>query len=345
MKSKLFAIIASLLCLSAEISAAEETADTALAVDSSSLDDDAAALYGAACEKIKPQEAKSSVRLRATDKASFEAVKNLSELSEYKSKTNEHDFNVLVYDIVDNYVEDLAVRTTKQNDTEICVEVTGYVKKTDLAAAAAQNGAPRADETTVHELNNDELFQEEDTQPEDNPQQKLSQTAETSSQQTPSEQQTAIQEHTAAEPPSPKKLLYIAPVAFYNNTVSESHKQILTEIFDKNEAFYITDNKDAADYIISAKVMRAKVDPINSNTNRLQMVLSVGVEFTEGGASTVEHQNRFILFSSEDNEQEVAAKLMRKLLNKAGEQILNKVEADIRRSSKGASTETIITPK
>lgn len=345
MGRKRFAIIASLSCLWTGTVAAEFFSDTALAVDSSSLDDSAAALYGTACEKIKPQEAKSSVRLRATDKASFEAVKGLSELSEFKSKTSEHDFNVLVYGIVDNYVEDLAVRTTKQDNIEICVEITGYVKKSDLTSAMLQNDENAPEETAAHELNNDEMRQEADEQANEVPQQKMPEPASIPSEQTASGRPSAFQQKEAAQTAVPQKLLYIAPVAFFNNTVSETHKQTLKEIFGKNEDFYITDNKDTADYIVSAKIMRAKVDPINSNTNRLQMVLSVGVEFADSGASTVEHQNRFILFSSEDNEQEVAAKLMRKLLSKAGEQILNKVEEDIRRSAKNAGTEKIITPK
>lgn len=345
MKLRQFIIIAYFLYLFAATSAiAEEISDAALAVDSSSLDDDAAALYGAACEKIKPQEAKSSVRLRATDKASFEAVKNLSELDAFKRKSGEHDFNVLVYNIVDNYVEDLAVRTTKQNDTEICVEVTGFVKQDDLAAAITSEADSQPEETDFAETgashSSAPAATEEKTQEEP---QKTSE-PETSAPEVLIPQD-ADQTAEADDIKSPKKLLYIAPVSFFNNTVSENHKQILKEIFGKNDAFYLTENKDTADYIISAKVMRAKVDPINSNTNRMQMVLSVGVEFTDSGASTVEHQNRFILFANGDNEQEVAAKLMRKLLTKAGEQILNKVEADIRRSAANDNSGKIITPK
>ena len=344
MKLRQFIIIACPLYLFAATSAiAEEIFDAALAVDSSSLDDDAAALYGAACEKIKPREAKSSVRLRATDKASFEAVKNLSELDAFKSKSGEHDFNVLVYNIVDNYVEDLAVRTTKQNETEICVEVTGFVKKGDLTAAMSSEADSQPEETTFAEtgasLSSAPSAEEEiREEPQKTSEPEISATEVLIPQE-------VAQTAEADEAKSPKKLLYIAPVSFFNNTVSEKHKQILKEIFGKNEAFYLTENKDTADYIISAKVMRAKVDPINSNTNRLQMVLSVGVEFTDSGASTVEHQNRFILFANGDNEQEVAAKLMRKLLTKAGEQILNKVEADIRRSAANDNSGKIITPK
>ncbi len=315
-----------------------------MALDSTSLNEDAAALYGAACEKIKPQEPKSSIRLRATDKASFEAVKNLPELAEFKAKAGEHDFNVLVYNVVDNFVEDLAVRTTRQNEKEICVEVTGYVKKSNIADAVADNGG--AETSGSFDLNDDEKLAELPSgEPQAEPQPVPSKPEQPQNQAptplVPPEAQKAENQDEQKQ----KHLLYIAPVEFYNNTTSESHKQILKEVFDKNDYFYLTDNKDLADYIITSKVMRAKVDPINSNTNRLQMVISVGVEFTDNGASTTEHQNRFILFASDDNEQEVAAKLMRKLLIKAGEQILNKVETNARKKADIGSLPKIITPK
>ena len=138
-----------------------------------------------------------------------------------------------------------------------------------------------------------------------------------------------------------KKLLYIAPVEFYNNTTSESHTQSIRELFADNPDFYITDKEDLADYVVRSKVLRAKVDPINSNTNRLQMVLAMGVKIKDSGTTSVEHQNRFILFSSEEDEQKVAADLMKKLFKKASEPILNKIENDIRKKSDNGS---LITP-
>lgn len=313
-----------------------------MAIDSSSLDEDAAAIYGSACEKIKPQEPKSSIRLRATDKASFDAVKNLPELSDFKTQATEHDFNVLVYTIVDNFIEDLAVRTTRQNENEICVEVTGYVKKDNIAAVGSEN--VNAERNSSKELNEDEKFFESQSDIQDisAPKKVLP------SGSVPAPTSFIPPDAENSENPNDKKnmrLLYIAPVEFFNNTVSENHKQILKEVFDKNDYFYLTDDRNLADYIITSKVMRAKVDPVNSRTNRLQMVISVGVEFTDNGASTTEHQNRFILFSSEDDEQETAAKLMRKLLIKAGEQILNKVETNARKRGETGSLPKIITPK
>lgn len=309
-------------------------------VDSSSLDEDVAAIYGSACEKIKAQEPKSSIRLRATDKASFDAVKNLPDLANFKTKANEHDFNVLVYNVVDNYVEDLAVRTTRQDDKEICVEVTGYVKKKDIAHAVVQNQV--AENEAPKDLADDEKESLPDMTEEEIPQQAKPVNLKP---ETFSEPQVGRESLKTIDDRVQKPLLYIAPVEFFNNTTSDSHKQILKEVFDDNDYYYLTDNKETADYLINSKVMRAKVDPINSNTNRLQMVISVGVEFADSGASTVEHQNRFILFSSSDDEQEVAAKLMRKLLKKAGELILNKVEMNARKKAGDDNLPKIITPK
>ena len=90
-------------------------------------------------------------------------------------------------------------------------------------------------------------------------------------------------------------------------------------MFVKSDYFYITDNPELADFIINSKILRAKVDPVNSNTNRLQMVVSVESENTDNKEKETEHQNRFVLFNSADNEQKVAAKLMKQLLEKASD--------------------------
>ena len=91
-------------------------------------------------------------------------------------------------------------------------------------------------------------------------------------------------------------------------------------------------------------MLRAKVDPINSNTNRLQMVVSVSGEFVDKESTTTEHQNRFVLFSSDDNEQSVAADLLKKLLEKAAEPIFNKIENSERKKQSNAFLPDIITP-
>lgn len=314
-------------------SAQEKTVTVGL--DEESLADGSIAIYGTACEKIKNNEPKSSIRVRATDKASFLAVNSVSALAEYKAKTNEHDFNVMVYNLVDNFVEDLAVRTTKQNEHEICVEVTGYLTESNVnnqlhaKPHEKQIAAKPDNEENIADMNGTEESSEFEPSPIKTPQNLVPNNI------------------TVSEPEKrdqKKALIFIANTEFFNNTTSETHAQIIKEQFKTNDYFYITDQKSLADYIVKSKILRAKVDPINSNTNRLQMVISLELENLDSHTSTTEHQNRFVLFANDENEQDVAYNLMKKLFEKAGEQILQRIENFERKNKKQQSLPKIITP-
>lgn len=341
---------------------AEDISAPPMPVDASSADDTVSAIYGEACEKVKNGELISSVRMRATDKASFSAVKSLSDLSAFQSKSNEHDFNVLVYAIVDNFVEDLAVRTTRQNNTEICVEITGYVQKANIATAIEDSVINQGDQKpqNVANLQEDEKSDLEAIEftsqispaiieEEKNPPHPLTPAIAVENSDALKVAQINITDETKNEVPlkneSQRRLIYIAPTEFFDNTTSTAHAAILKKVFDKNDYFFLTDKEELADYIITSKLLRAKVDPINSNTNRLQMVVMVAAKISDDSFSTSEHQNRFILFASNEDEQQVAGKLMQKLFEKAGEKVLDKVENDIRKKDGDKTLPKIITPE
>lgn len=335
-----------------KIAAAEDTV-----ADTSSLDENVIPVYGTACEKIKGDEAKSTARVRVTDKASFLAVSSVLSVLDYKSDLSEHDYNVMVYNLVDNNVEDMAVRTTKQDDENICVEVTGYINKDSIITAFNDSISDKPEDTPVSEsmtqIVNDvnKIYADKEIDgkykpavipPTDDATLEKYKAPETASlpkqinQPKPSASQAVVDDK--------RGLVYIAPTEFFNNTQSEKHAKILKQLFSKNEYFYITAQKDLADYIVKSKVLRAKVDPINSSTNRLQMVVSVEVEFVDSKTSTTEHQNRFVLFSSDENEQEAAFNLMKKLFEKAGEIIKNKIEQAERKKGNSGLLPQIITP-
>ena len=108
-------------------------------------DDGAIRISGRACERFTPNEAKSTIRVRVTDKASFLAVSSAAEVSALRDEMNEHDYNVLVYNLVDNAVEDLAVRTTKQDAEELCVEAEGYIHPDSILQAMAEQAESEPD--------------------------------------------------------------------------------------------------------------------------------------------------------------------------------------------------------
>ena len=287
-------------------------------------------LVGSACERIKNDETLSSVRLRATDKATFEAVKNLAEIKELEQVYSEHDLNVLIYSLVDNYIEDLNTKTTQQDEQKICVEVSGYIQKDNIILAQEDFLS-----TPAAEPNQDATADDDEN---------ISQTApiEVAQDQAEKTALTVDDAETGADMQN-KKLIYIAPLEFFNNTKSKNLVAPLKNIFSENGSFVLTENQNQADYLIVAKVLKAKVDALNAQTKRLQMVVSVTATLNGTDNSFTEHQNRFILFEANDDEQKVAADLMNKLLSKAGKMVMKKVERDAKIVDK--SSEAFITPK
>lgn len=359
---KVFGIL-SVLALPAQAAEAED-----VFLDKASLDSDVVSVYGKDCEKIKSGEARSTVRVRVTDKASYLAVSSLPDLKNAHVELNDHDFNVMVYNLVDNSIEDMAIRTTKQTPEEICVEVTGYISGKNIFAAIEEALNRQKSPTEEEEINTET----EETQP-----QAASDTEQTDTQNNTPENIISAETQAIAKPtlyapevedipdfentPSPKEenvpqedylaakasskgLIYIAPTEFFNQTTSEKYSEILREMFVKSDYFYITDKKELADFVITPKVLRAKVDPINGETNRLQMVIAVECLNPDTQETETEHQNRFVLFNSSENEQEVAAKLMKQLFEKASDKIITELEIKQRKKNNDAGLPSVITP-
>ena len=139
-----------------------------------------------------------------------------------------------------------------------------------------------------------------------------------------------IEEKALKSVAKPKKienvaLLYVAPLEYYNGASSEKHASFLKDKMDNNPYYYLTEDKDLADYVVLPKLLKAKVDALDDAHKRLQMVVAVEISGLEDNLS-VASQNRFLLFSKGDNEQEIAAKLLKKLLEACAMEAMRKIE-------------------
>ena len=353
-------------------------------------------IKGEACEKFIPGQSRSSIRVRVTDKASYNAVSQMANLADVRSNMLEHDFNVIVYNLVDNYVRDLMVRTTSQDDKELCVKVTGSIPVADIDKVVANYSpnmpAPEYDIKEAAGLE-EEVLTEEDEIVSSEPDSEVLYSGPDELQQ---EQQAAKErqvevvytgEDAYAEeteeqddenndfeneidgrlPPPPNSGdgdiqsqgtiniedeilpmveytadVYVGPVEFNNNTHSSKPSQVLKDMFADTDGYRLVDNPQASMYAFYPKVLKAKVDSLNSQTKRIQMVVSVQLQVKDSNLSYSEHQNRFVLFESSEKEQEVAQKLLHKLLRKAGRKLFDKVEqAEEKRKMQNSA---VITP-
>lgn len=305
------------LCLFSLPALAIETADE--------YDDGIRTIYATACEPLRYGESNSAARMRAADKAAFDALENMNELSDYHSKYDAHDYKVLVYTLVDNYLEDMAVRTLQHNDKQVCVEVTAYLSPQNIEAAAQKMATEREaqypDSLTIEKA---ALTEPSPTGMPPKPEIKISQDI--------AVENTLAEEKPAALIAAPKvdsgkTKVFIEKTKFYNNTDTNAFREDIAAPIEENRQLAITNSLSDADYIIKTKVLRAKVDPINKQTNRMQMVVALELIRTTDSSTLTEHQNRFMLFESTENEQSVAVSLLKKLLRKAAGQILPKIKA------------------
>lgn len=294
-------------------------------------------IYATLCENVRPEESKSATRARASDMACYKALENISALSNIKEKYDDHDFKVLVYSLIDNYLEDLTVRTISQDNIQICIELTGYLNKSNIETAI-QEIAKEHEEKYPEELM---IEKEALTQPSPNnlppkPDIKISNEIamehifdETLEEEVKTKANTSTGVHN----------IFIERTNFFNNTSTNAFHADIAQIVNAETTTNITSSLSDADYIIRSRVLRAKVEPLNKKTSRMQMVVAVELEDVKQKTSTKEHQNRFILFETGENEQSVAANLLKKLLRKATELVVSKLQ------NKVSDSNGMITPQ
>ena len=90
-------------------------------------------VFASVCERMINGESKASARVRAADKASFKAVEEIPELNNYRQKMDTHNFNLKVYRLVDNYLEDVRLTTVSQDQQQVCIEVNAYLSQASIA--------------------------------------------------------------------------------------------------------------------------------------------------------------------------------------------------------------------
>ncbi len=253
-------------------------------------------IYGNGCEKVIPGESKSSTRVRASDKAVFLGVKKIDALSREKQILNDHDLNVMIYRLVDEFVEDLSVKTTKDENGKICVEVHGWLSSDNIEKVKQE-------------------FVQDDKPTNEATPEVVAKVAE------------EVSQEISLTPQNPENLalLHIAALEYFNGAKSKKFSQTLKNKFADNPYFYLTEDAEIADYVVEPKVLKAKVDAMDADYKRLQMVVSLKVSGLDDQPID-EYQNRFVLFDTDEDEQKIAARLIVKLLEQAGDGVLRKVE-------------------
>lgn len=291
-------------------------------------------VFANVCEKMSNGESKSSARLRASDKASFKAVEEIPELREFRQYLDPHNFNIKIYKLVDNYLEDMNINVISQNSQEVCVEVSAYLLPSSISEVfgdVSVNDSSKSqldvekenveenvnitippkpeiniNEQIAYDIPNNVINDEED---------EIVSTYEINLE--PSKQETVKNK---------KISVFIDKTLFYNDTSTNGFFAHLEQEVLKKGDVEIQAKFDNPNYILKTKVLKAKVDNINSETGRLHIVVSIEITDTSNSETTTEHQNRFVLFSTSDDVQVKAAELVKNLLSEGMARILPKIK-------------------
>lgn len=305
-------------------------------------------VYASICERIINGESKSSARVRASDKASFKAVEEIPELSGYRDALDTHHFNLKVYRLVDNYLEDIKISTVSQDNGQVCVEVTAYLPSP--AIEEVFNEQPLNEEQPLDTDENMILELEEEDIPDavsisipPKPAITINKEIAYDDVQSSSVIKTSAAA-TAAEPAKKdddeETRVFIDRTDFYNGESTAGFFAPLEEVLVGKPGIKAVAAMNNPDYILKTRVLKARVDNVNSETSRLQIVVALDLTDTATSETITEHQNRFILFNSSEDAQKTAADLTRKLLVSGTSKLLPKIKTSVVNDNRGL----IITP-
>lgn len=283
-------------------------------------------VFATACERMINGESRASARIRAVDKASFKAVENIPELSPYKDTLTTHEFNLKVYRLVDNYLEDMKINSSNRSADDVCVEVSAYLPTSAVADVFA---LPNEESGLQIEPENFDENSSITIPPKPNIVINKAIAYDDAAQATVSD--SASQNDVK---------VFVDKTEFYNGTSTGGFFSYLERAITVKPGIKVIAKPDNPDYILRPKVLKARVDNINSATSRLQIVVAVELTDTASSETITDHQNRFILFNSDDDAQKVASDLTRKLLSSSIDKLLPKIKL----KSKSLAARSIITP-
>ena len=232
---------------------------------------------------------------RAIDKASLSAVKLSGIIQKRNDKIYASVLDVISYHIIDNYLFDVEHEITHEDAKRVCVKIKGNiaVPAEELDALIAEYKSSMTPETLAEVSEN-------------------------------------VKQTTAFKPDklSERKLVYVNEMRFWDDSSTNHYAQELKNLLENNEYFFITENKDTADFVLTPVIEKSEVDKIDEHNHKMQMILRMNItsDKIKGFNKISDVQNHFIMYDAAKDEQEVADGLIKKLLRKSSFGTTQKLE-------------------
>ena len=244
------------------------------------------------CINNNNNEEKQDLIFKLNDKAALVAVKSSDYVKNKALSYNDYEYSLIAYKIVDNALNDTNYEITKENENKICLSFKASLDKQKADELFENFKKSNIDKTKIKEIANN-----------------INQTLPKS-----------IYENNIRTP-----LIYIDDLEFYNNTKTQKYKDYIKEQLIFEPSILITEKKDLADFYLNPKVVKSSIDKIDEKYSKFSMAVELKINNSENKEVLKETKKRYIIIDNSLKNQEIAHKMLTKLLNEALASLKDKI--------------------
>lgn len=244
------------------------------------------------CINNNNNEEKQDLIFKLNDKAALVAVKSSDYVKNKALSYNDYEYSLIAYKIVDNALNDTNYEITKENENKICLSFKASLDKQKTDRLFENFKKSNIDKTKIKEIANN-----------------INQTLPKS-----------IYENNNRTP-----LIYIDDLEFYNNTKTPKYKDHIKEQLIFEPSILITEKKDLADFYLNSKVVKSSIDKIDEKNSKFSMAVELKINNSENKEVLKETKKRYIIIDNSLKNQEIAHKMLTKLLNEALASLKDKI--------------------
>lgn len=237
----------------------------------------------AVCEDKTPKATWAETRYKAYDKAALLAVKSSPRIQQSAASLDDYSFTELSYRLADNALRNVVVATTEETDKKICLNLSGELDPEVTEKLLAKNTPKALDENKIKKI-----------------------AREINTIGTNSKSKAGRQ-----------MLVYIKDLEFYNQKTSSTYTQKIAEQLSFEPEILVTDSKELADVFLKPQLVRSEMEQIDAKHSRYAMSVEIRLEKADGTLLAKKSQNRYVIIEASENTQDIAAKLLHKLLEDA----------------------------
>lgn len=244
------------------------------------------------CINNNNNEEKEDLIFKLQDKAALLAVKSSDYVNNKAQAYNDYEYTLIAYKIVDKALKDATHNITKENENKICISYNANLDKMKIEQIFSNYKKTNLNDEKIKEIANN-----------------INKTLPKS-----------IYENNNRTP-----LIYIEDLEFYNKKRTPKYANHIKEQLIFSPDILITEKEELADFYLKPKVIKSSIDKIDEKNSKFSMAVELKITDIQNKEILKETKKRYIIIDNNSKKQEIAQKMLIKLLNEALASLKDKI--------------------